>query len=336
VRVGRIRAGGIARAQVAAYREIEDVEVVALCDPVPGRAGAPADGPGLAGAATLDDHRALLAHGVDAVSVCTPHAAHRVPTVDAMAAGAHVLIGRPMATGAADAAPMARAARGAGRVLGAGFQERHDPGVVGARQVVASGDMGDIYCARAGGGRRRKIRGGSFVRRASAGAGAVADIGCYALDLFVYLLGFPGPLSVTAATSARLGRDPAVYAQADAFAVEDFAAAFVRFEGGLILLGTRAGMRLTAVRDKGVRDEGVAALTLLHDVHGRPAQTELALPAHRGSVFADKVRAFVQAARGAGPPPVPGEEGLVVQATIDAILRSAALGREVPVEVPAI
>jgi predicted dehydrogenase len=350
-RVGIVGTGSIAAAHVRAYREVEDVVLAGLCDVVPGRAEAFAGRLGLEAHTVFESVEDMVANGVQAVSVCTPNAAHAAPTIAALEAGADVLVEKPMASSLADALAMVRAAQASGRILSVGFQERYDPNLAMLRALVASGALGRVYYAQIGGGRRRGIPGGSFVRKASAGAGAIADIGCYSLDFVLYLLGFPRPVSVSASATAAFGTDPA-QGGVEGFDVEDFGAAFVRFEDGLVLdfkiawamhmdslgatflLGTKAGLRLTEVADKGVWDEGVGSVTLFHDVAGRPAESRLSLAPRRVRVFDAKVAAFVEAVRGGAPAPVPAEQGLIVQAVIDGILRSAEVGHEVAVAVP--
>ena len=52
--------------------------------------------------------------------------------------------------------------------------------------------------------RRRGNPGGSFIRKATAGLGASADIGVYALDTALYLMGHPTPVAVSGITSNYL------------------------------------------------------------------------------------------------------------------------------------
>lgn len=49
---------------------------------------------------------------------------------------------------------------------------------------------------------------GTFIKKALAGAGAMADIGCYSLDLALNTLGYPKPISVSAYTSNLFGTNP--------------------------------------------------------------------------------------------------------------------------------
>lgn len=346
VRIGIIGSGGIAGAHAEQYKKVPGVRIVAVADVVPGRAEAFIQRFGFDGAEAFTDHRAMLERDFDGVSVCTFNAAHYHPTMDALAAGKHVLLEKPMATTLADALDMVRQARRAGKMLSVGFQTRFEARNRLARQIAASGQLGHIYYAETGGGRRRGIPGGTFVRRETAVGGAVLDIGCYSLDTALWIMGNPKPLTVSATTANYFGTSPARARLASwdsnmdpsKFDVEDFGMAMIRLEGDATLvfkiswamhaetlgqtffLGTDGGLNL---------DE----LKLYHDLDDRAVTT--AFPqAHGRDAWYRKLESFVQAIRSGGPAPIPGEEMLGASAIIEAIYRSAQEHAEVAVTVP--
>jgi predicted dehydrogenase len=350
VRIGIIGAGGIARAHAMAYKRLPEVEVVAVADIVPGRAEAFAVDWGVERAFT--DYRDLLAlDTIDALSVCTFNRAHRQPTVDALEAGKHVLVEKPLAASLDDATAMIRAARSSGKILHTGFWQRWQPNVQAAKKIVDSGALGQLYYAQMVGGGRRRIPGGSFLKKDFAGAGPIVDIGCYDLDTFMFVAGSPRPLSVSAMISHHLGRSlpnvPGDWGHnPQDVEVEDFGAAFVRFEGGLVLhfvtywaahaddlgpsllLGTTGGLQLSP------------ALTLFRDEFGVLTNVSPQLPdhsePHRMHHFVPQARIFVNAVRAGGPSPVDTYGILLSQVIMDGIFRSAEAGREVEVEIPAV
>ena len=360
VRIGIIGSGGIAEAHADSYRQIPEAEVVAVCDIVPGRAQAFIDRCGFQ-ARAYDDHRKMLESDIDGVSICTFNMAHHQPTVDALTAGRHVLLEKPMAVTLGQAVEMRDAAERAGRILSIGFQSRYDPDIMLCKEIVDSGELGKIYYVETGGGRRRGIPGGTFIRKETAGGGAILDIGCYSIDTAMHLLGHPRPLTVSAMTSNHFGRSKE-YARAqgagwgggwdaDAFSVEDFGVAFVRLEGDITFvfkiswaantdslgksqfLGDRAGLQIEA--SGGLGDAGVQAINLFHEAQGRPARTELPVGRRRRvDPFLRKVQEFVHAIREGGPAPIPGSQVVRSMGIIDGIYRSAALGHEV--DIPAL
>jgi Predicted dehydrogenases and related proteins len=357
LKIGIIGSGGIARGHARAYKNLEHVEVVAVADIVPGRAESFIKAQGLDGARAFTDHRELLEFGVDAVSICTPNVAHHETSIDALNAGVHVLVEKPMAVTLEQAIDMVRTAKRTGRLLSVGFQPRYDPNMQMIKEIVRSGQLGTVYYVETGGGRRRGMPGGTFIRKDLAGAGAMADIGCYSLDMALNALGYPKPLSVSASTYNYFGTSPKYHPEADRFEVEDFGVALVRLEGGITLLfkiswamhmdslgatmflGTDAGLKVTPAGSgpwSGVWDGGVGSITLYHDLFGQHTETPIPVKRHQIDIFAEKVYDFVRAVQEGGPAPIPGDEILYNQAIIDGVLRSAESGREVEIEIPEI
>jgi predicted dehydrogenase len=355
LRIGIIGSGGIARAHAAAYRKLPFVEVVAVADVVPGKAGQFVEAEQLAGAAAYDGHQKLLEQELDGVSICTPNVSHHATTVDALRAGKQVLLEKPMSVTFAEALEMTQVARDTGNMLTIGFQPRYDPNMKLLQDIVQSGRLGKVYYAETGGGRRRGMPGGTFISKKLAGAGAMADIGCYSLDMALNALGYPRPLTVSAYTSSHFGRNPLYHPEASKFEVEDFGVAMVRFENDLVLqfkiswamhmdtlgatmfLGTDAGLKITPAGSgpwSGVWDGSVGSITLYHDEYGGHTNTPIPLIEHKLDLFDEKVRDFAEAVRDGRPAPIPGEQILIQQAIIDGVLRSAESGREVSVELP--
>ncbi len=354
VRIGIIGSGGIARAHARAYKELPGVEIAAVCDIVPGKAQAFIDQLELIGARAFDDHRQLLQLDLDGVSICTPNVAHHRTSIDALEAGKHVLTEKPMAVTLDQAVEMARTAKRTGRILTVGFQPRYDPNMRAVKELVRTA-LGKVYYVETGGGRRRGLPGGTFIRKDLAGAGALADIGCYALDFVLDALGYPKPLTVSAYASSYFGTNPRYHREAERFEVEDFGAALVRLEGGVVLsfttswamhldtlgpaifLGTEAGLKVTPSGSgpwAGAWDGGIGSITLYHDLHGYQTESPIPVRQHNVRIFFEKIKDFVGAIREGRPAPIPGEQIVRNQAIIDGILRSAAAGREVSIEIP--
>ncbi len=260
-----------------------------------------------------------------------------------------------MAVTLEQAVEMVEAEKKSGKILTVGFQPRYDPNMKTVKEIVGSGKLGDIYYVQTGGGRRRGMPGGTFIRKDLAGAGAMADIGCYSLDMALNALGYPNPLSVTASISNHFGTSPTYHKEADQFDVEDFGAAFIRLEGGIALdfkiswamhmdtlgatqfLGKDGGLKVTPAGSgpwSGVWDGGVGSITLFHDVLGRLSETSIPVEQHQLDIFYEKVRDFVVAIKENKPAPIPSKQILKNQAIIDGIFQSAEIRREVEILVP--
>ncbi len=371
-RIGIIGCGGIANAHAKAYLRQPDVEIVAGADLVEGKAEKFFEALGVEGAKCFGSHTEMLADDslkLDAVSICTYNCTHAECTIAALEKGIHVLLEKPMCVTTQEAVDMIRAEKKSGKLLSLGFQPRFEPNMQMIKKIVQSGELGEIYYIQTGGGRRCGIRVGSlenpkdtFVREDTAALGAVGDIGCYSLDMVLNAIGYPKPLRVTGYKSNFFGTNPAYYLghdkadMSEKFGVDDFAAAFIRLEGGIILdfriawamhldtpgdtiiMGKKGSLRIPSTDCWNGAPGG--AMTIYHDVGGKPTQTPVPLITYdkpRGEYIWDgKIRSFLDAIKNGGSAPVPSEEILYNQAIIDSICKSAELGMEVEVEIPEI
>ncbi|MEG0997347.1 MAG: Gfo/Idh/MocA family oxidoreductase, partial [Clostridia bacterium] len=126
LKVAIIGTGWIAEAHIESYKNMPDVEVVAMADLVPGKAEAFAKRYGVEGVRLYPNHTALLAaeKDLDAVSVCTYNRTHAECAIDALRAGVNVLLEKPMCVTIEEAAQIVRAEKASGKLLSIGFQPR--------------------------------------------------------------------------------------------------------------------------------------------------------------------------------------------------------------------
>ncbi|WEG14687.1 Gfo/Idh/MocA family oxidoreductase [Pullulanibacillus sp. KACC 23026] len=354
IRIGIIGSGGIAGSHAKAYKQMEDVEIVAVQDIIPGKAEAFISRWEINGAVGFQDHLELLKLDLDGVSICTPNNAHHRTSIAALTAGKNVLVEKPLAVTLQQGIEMVQAAKKSGKLLTVGFQPRYDPNMKAVKEIVQT-QLGDVYYVQTGGGRRRGMPGGTFINKELAGAGAMADIGCYSLDLALNALDYPKPLTVSAYTSNHFGTNPFYHPEADRFEVEDFGVALVRLEGDKVLnfkiswamhmdslgptlfLGKEAGLKLTPAGNgpwSGVWDGGIGSVELFHDFKGHHVDTTIPVQEHAIDIFYEKVRDFVVAIKEGKGAPIPAEQILFNQAIIDGVLRSSEQGREVTIEIP--
>ncbi len=355
INIGIIGSGGIAVSHAKAYLAMEDVRIVGVADVVPGKAQEFIDSLGIEGAQAFENHKQMLSLDIDGVSICTPNMAHHMTSIDALYAGKNVLVEKPLSVTLAQGIEMVQVAKKTGKMLSVGFQPRYDPNMQTVTNIVKSGQLGDVYYVEVGGGRRRGMPGGTFINKALAGVGAMADIGTYSLDLALNALGHPKPLTVSAFTSNHFGTNPLYHPQADKFEVEDFGVAMIRLEGGVVLnfkiswamhmdtlgptifLGKDAGLKLTPAGSgpwSGVWDGGLGSINMFHDKDGQHTETAIPIQTHDINIFDAKVRDFVVAIKEDKPAPIPGEEILYNQAILDGIFRSSELGKEVDIHIP--
>ncbi len=365
MKIGIIGCGWIAESHMKSYLNQPDVEIVAGADLVPGKAKAFMEKFGVEGAKTdYASHKEMLEDKslkLDAVSICTYNRQHAQPAIDSLNAGIHVLLEKPFTVTLDEAVEVMKAEKASGKVLSIGFQPRMDENMQQIKKICESGVLGQIYYIQTGGGRRRGIPtpfGTTFIEDATAGIGALGDIGCYSLDLVLNAIGYPKPLTVSGYKSAFFGTDPnycgykagkgAEYAAK--FGVDDFAAAFIRLEGGIVLdfriawamnldtpgdtiiMGTKGSLRVPSTECwNGTFD---APMTLYQEVGGLQTETTIPLRKSSGKLFDKKIRTFLDACKNGTPAPVPSSQIIYNQAIIDGIAKSAEAGREVEIVIP--
>ncbi len=83
--------------------------------------------------------------GVDAVSIATPPSTHYALAKQALEAGKHVLVEKPLATTAADATELVELAEERGLVIMPGHTFLYSPAVNKVRQLIDSGELGEVY-----------------------------------------------------------------------------------------------------------------------------------------------------------------------------------------------
>ena len=365
LKIGIIGTGWIADAHIKEYLEMPDVEIVAGADLVDGKAEAFFKKWNFDGVRCYRSHEELLdaEKELDAVSICTYNATHAQCAIAALKHGLNVLLEKPMCVTTEEAVEIMRAEKESGKIISIGFQPRFDPNMIKVRDIVQSGVLGDIYYIQTGGGRRHGIPtpfGTTFIREDTGVIGAMGDIGCYSLDMVLNAVGYPKPLTVSGYTSNFFGKDPHYYQidnkpaeYADIFGVEDFAAGFIRLEGGIILdfriawamhldtpgdtiiMGKKGSLRIPST---GCWNGSIGGPMIIYkEVAGSQLETKIPMieDCSKGN-FYKKIRSFLDAVKTGGKAPIPTSQILYNQAIIDGIVKSAKAGKEIAIEIPEI
>ena len=357
VKIGSIGTGWIAANHIAEYLKMPDVEVVALADLVPGKAEAFGKKYGCDARCYLSGHEMLEAEELDGVSVCTYNTQHAPCTIDALEHGVNVMLEKPFTVTLDEAIEIMKAEKKSGKILTIGFQPRLSENMQMIKKIVDSGELGKVYYIQTGGGRQgRDIPvpfGTSFIAKETGGVGSVGDIGCYSLDMVLNAVGYPKPLTVSGYTSDFFGKDPATYPghpeYAEAFGVDDFAAGFVRLEGGIILdfriawaqhvdtfgdtliVGTKGTLKIPSMPC--YNGDLPSALKLHTEIAGK--MVEVDIPKTKcPNLFYQKLRSFVDSIKNGGEATIPSSQIVINQAIIDGIVKSSQLGKEIAIEIP--
>ncbi len=362
LKIGIIGAGWIAEAHIDMYKKMPDVDIVAVADLIPGKAEKLCQRYGVEGVHYyLSGHEMLEAEELDAVSVCTYNTQHAPCAIDALEHGCHVLLEKPFTVTLDEAIDVMRAEKKSGKILSLGFQPRMATNMQMIKKIVDSGELGKVYYLQAGGGRRSGIPtpyGTTFIEKETGGIGAIGDIGTYSLDMLLHAVGDPKPLTVSGYTSNFFGVRPDSYPwhpeYAEKFGVDDFAAGFIRLEGGIILdfriswamhmdscgdaliLGTEGALRIPSTECW--NGDFPSPLKVYKKVAGQEICYEVPRDDsdNFGKMFYGKVRSFLDAIKSGGSAPVPSSQIVYNQAIIDGIVRSNELGHEIEIEIPEI
>ncbi len=359
LRIGIIGTGGIANSHIESYKKQPDVEIVAGADLIPGKAEKFFKDHKVEAKAFTDYKEMVDTMNLDAVSVCTYNRTHAECTIYALEHGLPVLLEKPMTVTLEEAIAIREAEKKSGKIVSVGFQPRFDANMQMIKKIVQSGELGRIYYVQTGGGRRHGIPvswSETFIENDKAGLGALGDIGCYSIDLVMNALGNPKPLTVTGTATDYFGTTPEAYSQvgkpecAKKFSVDDFASAYIRLEGGIILdfriawymhldtpgdtiiMGTKGSLRIPSTDCwNGSFNK---PMTIYHDVAGEPVETVIPLLPATPDLFDRKIRSFLNAVITGSEAPVPTSQIIYNQAILDGIQRSSDCGHEVEIEIP--
>ncbi|BAJ82889.1 putative oxidoreductase (plasmid) [Acidiphilium multivorum AIU301] len=318
-----------------------------------------ADALGFAHAAT--DWKAAVANPeIDLVSITAPNALHKEMALAAVAAGKHVYCEKPLAPLASDALEMAEAAEDAGARTQVGFNYLCNPMVALAREMIASGELGEILGYR--GLHAEDYMAdptGSFTfRHDPAGGGALADIGSHALATAEFLMGpAAGPIKTVMGDCVTMIRErPDGKGGIRKVEVDDIGRAFLRFsngatgsiEGNWIATGRKMQHAFEVFGTRGALAFNQERFNELHfyatdDPHGRqgfrrieagPEHAPYGLfcvaPGHQlgfNDLKAIEVAGFLEAIAEMRPEPYNFRMGLRIQTLVETIQVSSREGR---------
>lgn len=218
--------------------------LAAVAEAVPGRAEAAAAQFGFA-AVSRDWQDLATDDSVGAVSITAPNFLHREIGTALAAAGKHIWIEKPVGLTADDARAVAAAATRSGVQSAVGFNYRNAPAVELARELIGSGELGDItharfrllsdYAAHPDGALSWRFE------RERGGNGALGDLASHGVDLAWYLLGdikaVAGDTATflthrTRPTGATTGHGRATGGEVGSVENEDYVSALLRFASG--------------------------------------------------------------------------------------------------------
>ncbi|UFU06446.1 Gfo/Idh/MocA family protein [Ruania halotolerans] len=271
------------------------------------------------------DVASVLAEAPDAVVICSENAAHRELTEQALAAGAHVLCEKPLATTDEDAAAMISAAGRAGRILMTAYPVRFSPVFADLVARHRAGQLGQILSIH-GTNNGKMPRPGErswFTDPARSGGGALMDHVVHVADLLDELLG-------ETAADVHAAANQIMHADAG---VETGGVVSVRYPSGVIAqidcswslpdsAPTWGGLTLEVQGTRGsIRIDPFAGHVAGYDADGAMWQP------YGADLDARMIAAFLTAVRTGTQPQPDGAVGARTLAIVTAAQRSVASGR---------
>jgi predicted dehydrogenase len=283
---------------------------------------------------------------IDAVIIGVPNKWHAPLAIQALKAGKHVLVEKPMGINSEAAKDIVRAQRESGKVVMVGHQMRWQWQFQQIKEQVEKGSLGKIYNAKTGWFRRKGIPGwGSwFTQKSEAGGGPLIDIGVHMLDIALYLMGTPKPISVYGSTYAEFGPNkkgigswgtPNWNGQYD---VEDLATALIKMEDGSTLsLEVSWAVHMDTSNEPFIHlmgSEGGASLSgnhakILTEQFDRAIDIDLTPPESEQDDRVQLSRHFIECILEGKQPITSAMSGLTNNLILDAIYESSITGREV-------
>ncbi|HEV2066738.1 MAG TPA: Gfo/Idh/MocA family oxidoreductase [Thermomicrobiales bacterium] len=362
IRVGIIGVGWPGQRHIEGYQKHPDAGIVALSDVNTDAAEQVKTQYNIDGSRIFGDYRELLSGDhVDAVSICTPNFLHVPMAIDALEAGKHVLLEKPLAHTLEEGERLAaKVADHPGQGFMIAFNNRYRPDSVVLKQQIDAGELGHIYYAKTGwlrGAAEFFLR-GWFTQRARSGGGPLIDLGVHMLDLSLWLMGNPRPVSVSGSVYYEFNDFMRDSTGADVD-VEDLATAFIKLDNGATivldvswlshieqsnfvyaqLFGTQGGARINRGlgNEAGAREQmtinttmgkGPTRATLVRYPEFQTMQAQ-----QQGFMLYESFRAeiadFIDSIKAGRQPGATITHGLDVLRVLDAIYRSAETGKEI-------
>jgi predicted dehydrogenase len=330
LRVGLLGVGAIAQVvHLPVLSQLENVELVAVCDVDEPRARAIANRFSIPNV-YRDDDVVFRSDDIDAIIICSPSHLHEAQAIAGLQGGKHVLVEKPLALTPDAARRVIEVAEKTDRALMIAMNNRWRPDTMALRPFATNGELGDIFLTR-GAWLNRKMR---IVRptwrhrKATAGGGALMDLGVQTLDLCFWMQNFPEAASVITHLHYPEGME-----------VEDSAGILVRLTNGSAVSLT-VSWSLVAERDRhymrllGSRGSGaIAPLGVYKEVEtGQIIDVTPSVTLGRENLYTASYRQelthFVNVALGVEQEPLPREQVQIMR-IVQAGYRSFEEKREV-------
>ena len=333
LRAAVIGAGNMGQNHARIYAEMDDVELVAVADPIMERLSRMAQRHRVH---TYMDYRTMLEREqLDLVSVVVPTQQHYEVARDVLNAQVPVLVEKPIASTVEQGLELIALAKEMGVLLTVGHIERFNPAIIALKHQLSLDTLGRIYQIHA-------MRLGPFPSRIT-DVGVVIDLATHDLDILHYL------------TNANITRVHAEVGQQLHTAHEDMLSAILRFDNGIVGVLDINWLTPTKVREISVIGEGgmfVASyltqdlilyendaapqgndwhqLSVLGVAEGRSIHFKI----NKREPLREELEAFSNAIRTHGAPPVRGEDAVLALSFARKLIEAGANGGTLEISEP--
>jgi predicted dehydrogenase len=344
MKVGVIGVGGIANLHMPGWKDNAYAEVVAGCDVAEPALLKWSEKYGI-DKITTSSADLFNDPTIDIIDICTPNNYHAPLAIAAMKAGKHVLCEKPLAPSPQQIRDMIAARDESGKMLMTAQHFRFTPEAKAMKAEIDTGILGEIYHARSWMLRRAAAptRPG-FILKEHATGGATIDIGVHILDLTLWFMGNPKPISVSGVARSDLAHKPGAFsiwggAIPPEINVEEFATAFIRFENTATLILEVSWLLHHETEGEDMQMWLYGSEGGSHWPKGMIYQTDYVAQKHNNRAIAQatglveahaqECLEFSRAIYEGKPSPVPAEQSLQVLTILDAIYKSQEIGGEV-------
>ena len=248
---------------------------------------------------------------VEAVSICTPTVTHADLAMQAIEAGKHVLVEKPMTNTTDEAKELINAAKKRGVHLAVGFVERFNPAVSEAMNIISKGEVGEVILAHTRRVSRRPLRIGDV--------GVIKDLAIHDIDIVNQL--FKSKAKTVFASAGSIAHD-----------FEDYANIIVCFDNNRSAfietnwLTPRKVRTLTITGTEGLINVEYITQQIIVENNERLYQPFL----NYGEPLLRELDSFVNSILNDESPEVRGEDGLRALEISEAAIQSAKSGKPVP------
>lgn len=331
IRIGIVGLGNIAQtAHLPTLTKLQDAEVVAVCDLDKSRAQFIAEKFGIPRHYGSFEEMLISEPEMTAVHICTPTKTHHAMAIAALEAGKDVLVEKPLARTMKEAEEINETAKRHRRKLMVGMNNRFRPDAMILKTFIEERSIGKVFYSKAGWFRKLPADGAWLTRKEQSGGGVLLDLGMVMFDLAFWMMGYPEVKEVTATHYAHRTKD-----------VEDSSIVYIKMKNGSTLT-VESSWSFESNADFFYCDcfgtEGSGSLNpfrILKRMHGNlvnvaPASQDNPQTLYRKS-YENELKHWVTALRGLHPIISTGDEAVHRMKVVDAIYRSARLGKAVPI-----